>query len=639
ILLSGKAPVDSKIPADATPGIVSLRAKNEFGLSNSRNFLVTSEPWSIVAGNETESNAFPMTSGQYFQDECPDRGRNFYRIRFERDTQIEIHSYARSLDSRARLNMLIQLSASPQSSQSIATANSTIDRDATLIANLKANTDYTLVVSDHLFRGGPEYRYAIFMKSIDGQSTLQADPLRASDAWTSICDMLAKLRTPNGEAVFDPRFVHQRNSMLRPPSVDGNPVIHTEQISNNDQALAVTWPVKIAGSFDSNDDVDAFDFECDKEANVVIEIVSQRVGELTDCLLVIERIENKGQPNEKRTRIADNDDGPVIGNGEMRFLNKDSLISFRAPAQGTYRLIVRNQQRFDMRSRSPSYVVEIRQPNPGFLLSTHWAFPIRDLDQSRLTSNTISTGGVLMLTVHAIRYDGFSEPIDIRVEGLPADIVGGAGIIASDQSATTISLWHDTQKSAGPDVQDIARLQVVGHANRSDKDKPTVVIATPLEVVWNQIDTFRSPLSKLSSSLLLNRSQARTCPLTIELGPKSTDLQSRSPSLNAVRGQPLKVPVNVTRRPGGEASVVTLRLRQFPTKATAAEVKIEAKSNEGSLDLQIPKDAPLGEYMLSALCEAPVSVPNTDPAAKDKNVNLTLQLPSSSIRIKIGDAP
>jgi hypothetical protein len=85
--------------------------------------------------------------------------------------------------------------------------------------------------------------------------------------------------------------------------------------------------------------------------------------------------------------------------------------------------------------------------------------------------------------------------------------------------------------------------------------------------------------------------------------------------------------------------VITVRLHHSPTKTTAAEIKIEPKASEGVLDLQIPKDAPIGEFLFGALCESAVSVPNTDPAAKDKTKSITLQLPSSSIRVRIGDAP
>jgi len=109
--------------------------------------------------------------------------------------------------------------------------------------------------------------------------------------------------------------------------------------------------------------------------------------------------------------------------------------------------------------------------------------------------------------------------------------------------------------------------------------------------------------------------------------------------MSGIRGQPLKVPIRVTRREGGVEAVVLVRLRQTPTKTTAAEVKLEAKSTEGTLELQIPKDAPIGEYLLSTLCEAPVTIPNLDPAAKDKTTKITLQLPSSCIRLRIGDAP
>ena len=109
-------------------------------------------------------------------------------------------------------------------------------------------------------------------------------------------------------------------------------------------------------------------------------------------------------------------------------------------------------------------------------------------------------------------------------------------------------------------------------------------------------------------------------------------------AIDAVRGQPIKIPVRIARRPGGE-SPVTVRLHHTATKTTAAEIKLEPNVADGTLDVQIPKDAPLGEYLFGTLCEVLVTVPNPDPMAAEKSLKHTLQIPSSNVRLRIGDAP
>lgn len=625
---------DGKIAGDLQPGVVQVRAQNSLGLSNSRNFLVTSQPWAIITGNESQSTAAGISLDGVFQDECPERGRNYYRLKLDRDQNIEIESFAHSLDSRAKLNLSILTTSTTK----IAFANATNDRDAVLRCKLLANIDYTLVAHDHLYRGGPDYRYAICVKSVSDEFLLNRSAGKAATAcWQELCSQIAAIQTSSQpHKPINPQYLLPRCSLVRPPTVDKTPNVHVESSAPNAAAVTVEWPTLIDGVFDANDDVDMFDFDCEKDANVVIEVVSQRIGQLTDSAIVIYRVDNPKMPNEKMNRLAENDDLPATGNGEMRFAIKDSLLTFKAPEKGTYRLAVRNQQNSDRLATPPRYAVEIRQPKPGFALACHWASPVRDLDQARMTSNTINLGGSALLSVHALRFDGFNSPIELTVSGLPEDIRGGAGVIAIDQNIATLSLWHDAQGSVPATSEPILSLHVAGQSKVGEQMLASV--ATPVEVIWGLIDTFRSPIARITSDLLCVRSASRTCPITIELGPTATS-PGEPIVMSCIRGQPLKVPIRVTRREGGVEAVVLVRLRQTPTKTTAAEVKLEAKSTEGTLELQIPKDAPIGEYLLSTLCEAPISIPNLDPAAKDKTTKITLQLPSSCIRLRIGDAP
>ena len=239
-----------------------------------------------------------------------------------------------------------------------------------------------------------------------------------------------------------------------------------------------------------------------------------------------------------------------------------------------------------------------------------------------------------MISVHALRFDNFNEPIELSITGLPDGFRGGSGVMARDQNLATLNVWN-SGATATPERKDIERLEVKGAVEIGPQSFSA--FATPLEVTWNAIDTFRSPIAKISQSLSLARNSLFVCPLTMEIGPK--DLDARSPiSMDVIRGQPLKVPVRVTRRIGGEG-VITVRLHHSPPKSTAAEIKIEPNAVEGMLDVQIPKDAPLGEFLLGVLCESAVSIPNSDPMAKDKTKSIPMQLPSSNIRVRIGDAP
>ena len=242
-----------------------------------------------------------------------------------------------------------------------------------------------------------------------------------------------------------------------------------------------------------------------------------------------------------------------------------------------------------------------------------------------------------MFSVHALRFDNFTDPIELNVTGLPNGFRGGSGVIGRDQNIATLNVWNaGTAVAPTPNGRgEIMGLEI--HGSVEIGQQSIGAVAVPLEVTWSAIDTYRTPIAKVLSSFQLTKADSLECPLTVELGPK--DVDAKSPiRMDAVRGQSLKIPVRITRRTGGEVPI-TVRLHHSPPKTIVAEIKIEAKATDGVLELLVPKDAPIGEFMLGTLCEAAIVIPTTDPAAKEKTKNITLQLPSSNLRVRIGDAP
>jgi hypothetical protein len=412
-------------------------------------------------------------------------------------------------------------------------------------------------------------------------------------------------------------------------------VEHVESQWPGSKPFAIAWPTIVVGQWNANDDVDIFDFDCEAKTNVAIEMISHRVGEWSDGVIVVFRIENPGQPNEQSHRIAENDDGPALGNGELRFANKDPMLTFQTTEKGTYRIHVYSQQRLDSSRTVPKYALEIRKPNPGFVLGVHISHPTLNGDQTRATAPTLSAGGAVMMAVHALRFDNFADPIELNIAGLPDGVRGGSGVIAKDQNLATLNLWNFGPPASPHDGTKVNRLNIIGSVEIGPQSITSY--ATPLEVTWSAIETFRSPTAKVLQSLNLAKLDAVVCPLTIELGAK--DLDAKHPiRLDAIRGQSVKVPVRLTRRAGGEGAV-TIRLHHGPPKVTVAEIKMEPKALDGEIEIKVPKDAPIGEFMLGALAESSISIPNPDPSSKEKTKSITLQLPTSNLRVRIGDSP
>jgi hypothetical protein len=117
------------------------------------------------------------------------------------------------------------------------------------------------------------------------------------------------------------------------------------------------------------------------------------------------------------TRIyAQNDDG---GPG----FDKDSYLTFTAPADGAYQLTVR-----DVTGATGPYRLNIREPRPDFRLSVNPRNP------------NVPRGGTIPLTVTASRLDGYAGPIDLSFSVLPKGFTVSKGRIEANQNTGVLLL-------------------------------------------------------------------------------------------------------------------------------------------------------------------------------------------------------
>jgi hypothetical protein len=139
-----------------------------------------------------------------------------------------------------------------------------------------------------------------------------------------------------------------------------------------------------------------------------------------------------------RLSYRNDDGGPGYG--------KDSRLRFTAPADGEY--IVRLRDVRGHKGEPYAYRVTVRPPRPDFQLSVTPRNP------------NVPRGGRIPVTVTALRLDDFDGPIEVSLEGLPAGLTSGKGIIAPGQVSTTLLL------SAGDSaaIEGAVPLRVTGRA-------------------------------------------------------------------------------------------------------------------------------------------------------------------------------
>ncbi len=592
------------IGKDVPPGLYEARVQGRFGLSNSRTFLVTNESWSSqTQGGSDLASALNLPIDQIVQDECAPRQRKFYRLNLQAKQGVQIRLLTSSLDSRARLLVTLMDTLQKNVASSVVLEN----QDSILNYYPTQSGIHTLIVSDHLFRGGPEYRYAVIASPLESGVTrdfnmveewrAQVVALKANEL-DSTATLLLKRLSPN-------------TATLRMPTIESQPTIHEEAQFPAKKSCSIEFPSLIVGRFDANADDDWFEFSLDAKTPVAIEVVSDRLGELTDPQLIVYRIENPGAADEKLHQVAIADDIANVAAGDVPLATRDAILQFIAPESGTYRLMIRDQQRSDFRADRHCYAVELRKPVPDLSAVTYFPYPTRDSSQSQQLAPTIIGNGTLAVAVAISRYDGLQGPVEIQVEGLPSTVSSTGLTLAADQ--TNGHLVLDALPNSIASTNSIA-IRV----RTTFQDQPITRIATPIEFIWGPIETQKAPVARLATKLMLAVDDRDQMPLKIQLGSSEV--------VHVERGSKLKIPVAIQRSEGGKQTVI-VRLRNAPAKTKANDLTISPDASNGELELNVPNDAPIGEFTCWAQCESKVKF-QPNPQSLDRAQKFLAELQS-----------
>jgi hypothetical protein len=161
-----------------------------------------------------------------------------------------------------------------------------------------------------------------------------------------------------------------------------------------------------------------------------------------------------------------NDDGgPTFG--------KDSKLTFKAPAAGTY--FVRLTDSRGSGGPHHTYRLTIAPPAPDFDLSLSPSNP------------NVPRGGRVPVTVFAFRREGFDGPIDVALKDLPPGVTAAPGVILPGESSVSLTIAAD--ESAVDALQAFAAVgratiagRMVEHTARPDEKVSVVSTATPADV-------------------------------------------------------------------------------------------------------------------------------------------------------------
>lgn len=582
------------IAPEVPPGIYEVRAKGRFGLSNPRAFLVTQSPVQFVEAEHTKPDAaVDLSLQQVTVDRAFPQRRNFYHVALTANDRLYVCGQARRLDSRA----VVALALLDPNGHEVARARAIGEFPADLIYKVTTTGTYTLLAYDFLYQGGEGFAYAL-QATVDPSNSV-APP---ENELKKLCAIGGQ--TLNGQSLSvvkqDPNAQGQRPLVSDPAATIALSLaaVPSPQSSGTERSI----PFTESGRFSSAVSSMTYDFKANAGQALWIEVNSAKLDQLTDPRVIVYKVNRDAAGKETLQQLAEQDDAATLGPAAMKLRMRDPYLPFTAPENATYRILLADNATGARPSESLNYVLTVREPNPSFELLAYQPFPSKDPAQSKNWATNLMKGGTEAVHVLVTRRDGFNDPIELNVEGLPAGVTCDKAMVAAGVTESMLVL------KAAEDAADwVGNIKVVGRSLGAAPQEHTAMAGTTLRGTTPTRNTIES---RLAANLALRVNGNDTSPLLVALGDGQT--------LEMSRGGKLPFPIKVTRRPGG-AGKCTLRPQNLPPKVTLGEIAVEGDKAEATAELVIAPDAPVGEYTFWMQNESPIkwrSNPQAQAAAE-----------------------
>ncbi len=373
-------------------------------------------------------------------------------------------------------------------------------------------------------------------------------------------------------------------TVIIPPTVlASSEQVTIEEEPNDDPARpqTITLPNMVAGRFHPRGDRDWFGFDAKAGEEWVFDLYSRRLGLSTDTSLLIESLTPAADGTVTAKEVAFADDGPAeFQGGILDRPGSDPSITFKAPADGSYRLLVRELAADSRGGIDRAWVLEARRPDPRFRLVVPLAQPDR-ADPKKLARAvpSLPIGGRLVVDVFVVRLGGFTGDVTLEPQGLPAGVTAAPTVIPSRSNRGMLVL---TAADGTPPFTGSFRVLGRGRVGERDLDA-TARVAT---LVWN-VDDANAPFVMRESTDIPLAVTVDAAPITV--GAKEQKSWETQP------GGKLEVPVNVVHRPGAKGPVA-FTATGLPAELKVAELKIDEKAADGKVEITTDAKLPPGTY-------------------------------------------
>jgi hypothetical protein len=563
------------IGADVAEGVYEAAALAGLGISSSRVFSVGTLPEQTATAPVTDpATALPIALGSVTNGQVTAQAVDHYSFSAPAGTRIVVECAARWIDSRLTPVVVV----ADAGGRDLAADR----RGEPLAFTVPADGRYLVKVHDLSFQGGPAFFYRLVLRAVAADAPVPRHPATRP--------VLACSWPPAGAAAAAAAEETE-------PNDPGHP-------------QAITLPCDLHGQFATAADVEAFEFDATVGDEWWVEVASERLGRPTDPAVVVQRRvddpagvrwEDVAEPADIASPIKPSSngysyDGPPYDGGSADVLGKVAITT-----TGRHRLLLRDLFGGTRADPANAWRLIVRRPAPDFALVA-WGLhmELRNGDRAALSKPlALRRGGSVALEVAALRRDGFTGPIDLALEGLPAGVEATGLRIPEGASRGLVVVSATADAPRGMATAALVGRATIGGA-AVERRGAVASMAWPVRDASQEI-----PLPRLLATLPVSVGGAETFPITVTAEPVAV-----------VAGTSVEVPLAVERR--GPFSGATTRLRVVGAPFDrAADVELPLAAGDARLTLDLKKLAvPPGDYTICLVGGGVTSYRPATPVAK-----------------------
>ncbi len=621
------------VAGNVAPGTYEIRCQGKYGLSNPRTFVVGALPEFIELEPNGEGNLPPWTeteagrvnpanevvlpvtiNGQ--SSGGPDV--DWFRFAGRQGERVLLEGHAARIDSRMEMVVTLYSEVGVILGEGRGGAAS----DPLVDVTLPADGSYFVKVHDTIYGQGPGYHYRLSIGVLpyldfvfppaglpgsNDEYTLYGRNLPGGQPSGLVRDgrplEQLKVRIPIPGDVADKLSYRGRldphqagldgiEYRITAGNVASNPVLISRatappvmEAPNNDApdaAQKLTPPCEVMGQFYPRRDVDWFEFDAKQGEIWAIDLYSHRLGLPTDPALLVQRVVVAENGEKQVSTIALIDDlqeqnfNNQAGRHEFDERTSDPSYLFTAPADGAYRILVKEGYSAIKTDPRLVYRLAIRKPQPDFRIVA--------VPGDSTGSLMLRKGGRDVFRVFVFRQDGFTGEIRVNVAGLPQGVTSEAIIIGGANRMGTLIL------TAAPDAPpSIGTLQVTakGTIEGQEVSRNARYGAALMPFQFNQ------PNAMVPSVPARTVDRVQICVSDQEVAPALLTIGNGQP-FETPRGGILKIPYQLKLEQGAAGNLIGFPI-DFPPNTNAQQVGIGTNAS-GEFELRFQANTPPGKY-------------------------------------------